>query len=214
MGIFNRKRSRNPFSSSDGRWIGQAETNEDRKQWFAKTYPWDLVDDYILESLLSRCGTDPLFEVFVFASIENKLVKRYIKLGQEGVDQCLVCSVISGMMVNLGAYASMKTISAMSKRNESKAKKYNRNAQNLLDASILLEPNQINGYIQMAQLKIHLNNYDAALKYARNGLEVVRELKSSNIPFEKSKHKTIRMAEKKLDAAENALSEIIETISR
>lgn len=79
------------------------------------------------------------------------------------------------------------------------------NAMNLLESSIVVDPNQINAYVQLAGLRGMLNKNEEALKYVRQGLETIKQIKEKNIPFHKSSIPGIQGGAQHLDDTERIL---------
>jgi tetratricopeptide (TPR) repeat protein len=181
--------------------------NSERKDWFSRTRPWHKVDSGIIDSLIRIYGDDPMFEVFVITSMENNLVKEYEVLGRKDIEPNVACSAISGILFKQGAKssASVGDIFHSGKINERQLSKDYDNAMNLLESSVIIDPNQINAYVQLAGLRGMLNKKDDALKYIQHGLEAIRRLKDKNMPFHKSSIPGIQNAAQHLDDTEKML---------
>ena len=76
---------------------------------------------------------------------------------------------------------------------------------NLLESSINIDSNQINAYVQLANLRVILNKNADALRFIKQGLEAIKRLKGSNIPFHRSSISGIQNAAQHLDDIEKML---------
>jgi len=181
--------------------------NSERKDWFLRTRPWHKVNPGIIDALIEKYNDDPIFEVFVIASMENGLVKEYEDLGLKGIDPEISCSVISGVLFNHGRNASAQVGNMFNsgKINEKKLSRVYENALNLLESSIIIDSNQINSYIQLAGLRGMFNKKDEALGLVRQGLEAIERIKESDIPFHKSNIAGIKNTDQNLDDTKNLL---------
>ncbi len=189
--------------------------NAERKDWFSRTRPWHKVDSKLIDALIAKYGDSPMFEVFVVTSMENSLVKEYEEIGLKGIDPKVACSVISGLLFKNGANASAQ-VNSMFKSgnmNEKKLSKIYGDALNMLESSAIIDPNQINAYVQLAGLKALLNKDEEALGFVRQGLGAIKRIKESNPPFHKSSIPSIQNAAQDLDAAEKFLLEFAKKLS-
>jgi hypothetical protein len=185
----------------------QNANDSERKDWFSRTRFWHKVDSGIIDALIGRYGDNPMFEVFVITSMENNLVKEYEALGQKNIEPDVACSVISGILFKRGAQSSalVGDMFRSGKINERKLSKNYENAMNLLESSVIVDPNQINAYVQLAGLRGMLNKNEDALKYIHQGLEAIRRIKEKNIPFHKSSIPSIQSGAQHLDDTEKML---------
>jgi len=181
--------------------------NSERKDWFSRTRPWHNIDPVIIDALIARYNNDPMFEVFVIASMENGLVKEYEEIGLKGIDPEIACSVISGVLFKHGGSASAQVGNMFNSGNinEKKLSKVYENALNLLESSIIIDSNQINAYVQLASLRGMFNKNDEALSFVRQGLRAIERIKESDIPFHKSNIAGIQNAAQHLDDTKKLL---------
>ncbi len=207
MGLFsflNKDRIENENRSKP---FHQNTNDSERKDWFSRTRPWHKVNLGIIDALIGKYGNDPMFEVFVISSMENNLVKEYEALGQKSIDPNVACSLISGILFKRGAQSSalVGDMFLSGKINKRKLSKNYENAMNLLESSVIVDPNQINSYVQLAGLRGMFNKNEDALKYVRQGLKVIKRIKEKNIPFHKSSISVIQSGAQHLDDTEKML---------
>ena len=166
----------------------QNKSDAERDDWFARTRPWHKVDSGITSALIEIYGDNPMFEVFVVASMENNLVGEYAAIGERGVAADIACPMISGILFKQGAQSSSK-VDIMLKSgnvNEKKLTKIYVNALNLLESSVIIEPNQIDAYVQLAGLKGVQNKNDEASEFVRQGLQAIGRIREGDAPFAKA----------------------------
>jgi hypothetical protein len=163
-------------------------SNAERRDWFSRTRPWHEVDTGIIDALISKCGDNPMSELFVITSMERGLVPEYEELGRKGIDPVVACSVISGILFMHGAAPSAQVGKMLSagNANERNLSKLYGDAMGLLESSVIIDQNQIGAYVQLAGLRGMVNRKDDALKFVRQGLEAINRIRESNVPFHKS----------------------------
>jgi hypothetical protein len=207
MGLFSFLRQDKIQHENKSKPFHKNTNNAERKDWFSRTRPWHKVDPRIIDALIAKYNDDPMFEVFVVTSMENGLVKEYEDIGLKGIDSEVACSVISGILSKHGANASTQVgnIFSSGNINERKLSKIYGDALNLLESSIIIDPNQINSYIQLASLKGMLNKNDEALSFVQQGLRAINRIKESKVPFHKSNIPEIQNAAQQIDKAEELL---------
>jgi len=207
MGLFGFLNKDNIDNENKTKPFHQNANDPERKDWFSRTRPWHKVDSGIIDALMGKYDNDPMFEVFVITSMENNLVNQYENLGQKNIEPDVACSVISGILFKQGAQSSalVGDMFRSGKINERKLSKNYENAMNLLESSVIVDPNQINAYVQLAGLRGTLNKHEDALKYVRKGLEVIRRIKEKNIPFHKISIPGIQSGAQHLDDTEKML---------
>lgn len=207
MGLFSFLNKDKIENENKSKLFHQNTNDSERKDWFSRTRTWHKVDSGIIDALIGKYGNDPMFEVFVITSMENNLVKDYEDLGQKNVDPNVACSVISGILFKQGAKSSalVGDMFRSGKINERKLSENYVNAMNLLESSVIVDPNQINAYVQLAGLRGMLNKNADALKYVRQGLEAIKRIKEKNIPFHKSSIPSIQSGAQHLDDTEKML---------
>lgn len=207
MGLFSFLKKEKIENENKSKPFHQNANNAERKDWFSRTLPWHKVDTAIIDVLVGKYNDDPMFEVFVVTSMENGLVKEYEELGLKGIDAEVACSVISGILLNHGANYSAQVGDMFRSGNikERKLSKIYKNAMNLLESSINVDPNQVNAYVQLAGLRAMLNNNSDALRFIKKGLEAIKKIKERNIPFHKSNISSIKNVSQDLDDTEQML---------
>jgi hypothetical protein len=179
----------------------------ERKNWFMRTRPWHKVDPRIIDALIEKYNDDPMFEVFVITSMENRLVKEYEYIGFKCIDPEVACSVISGILFTHGSNASTQVSNMFSSGNinEKKLSKIYENAINLLESSIKVDSNQINAYVQLAGLRGLFKKNNEALNFVQQGLGAIKRIRESKVPFHKSNIPGIQNATQHLDNTEKLL---------
>ena len=185
----------------------QNKNNAERKDWFTRTRPWHKVDSRIIDALINKYNDNSMFEVFVITSMENRLVKEYEELSKKDVDPVVACSIISGILFKHGANYSAQVgdMFRTGKINERKLSVAYENAMNLLESSIIIDPNQINAYVQLAGLRGVLNKNEDALRFIDQGLNAIKRIKESKIPFQMSNIPDIQNTPQHLDDTEKML---------
>lgn len=182
----------------------------ERKDWFSRTRHWHKVDPQIIDVLIAKYNDDPMFEVFVVASMENGLIKEYESIGLKGIDPELACTFISEILFKQGSNASAQFRNTFKNGNINQKQLldvYN-NAINLLESAIILESNQIGAYVQLAILKGMLNQNNDALSFVQQGLRTIERIKESDVPFHKSNIEGVQNLAQHLDDTEKVLLEL------
>ncbi len=207
MGIFSFLKKDKIESENKSKPFHQNKNNAEKKDWFTRTRPWHKIDSRLVDGLINKYNDNPMFEVFVITSMENNLVAEYENLSQQNVDPSVACSIISGILFKHGADYSAQVGDMFQKGNinERKLSATYGNAMNLLESSIIIDPNQIDAYVQLAGLLGMLNKNEDALKFVNQGLDAIKLIKESKVPFEKSNIPEIQNAEQHLSATEKML---------
>ncbi len=91
---------------------------------------------------------------------------------------------------------------------EKKMSKQYSAAVDLHETAIILEPNRIDSYVQLAALNGTANKYREAIDYIDQGLNAIRRIREMNAPFEKSKFEEIRNTPKHLEDTEQLLTRL------
>jgi hypothetical protein len=191
-------------------------SDSERKDWFSRTRPWHKVEPKIIDALITIYGDNSMFEVFVVTSMGNSLVKGYEELGLKGLDPNIACSAISGLLAKHGTKASSQVISAINSgniNNEKKLAKLLDGAMNMLESSIIIDPNQVISYVQLARLRASLNKVEEARDFARQGLAAIERIQESNVPFHKSNLPGIQNTAQYLDDTKNFLLGFVDNLS-
>lgn len=207
MGLFSFLKKEKIENENTSKPFHANTNNSERKDWFSRTRSWHKVNPGIIDALITKYNDDPMFEVFVVASMENGLVKEYEELGLKGIDSEIACSVISGVLVKHGGNASAQVGNMFNSGNinEKKLSTVYENALNLLESAIIVDSNQINAYVQLAGLRGMFNKNDEALNYVQQGLKAIEKIKESNIPFHKSNIAGIQNTDQHLDDTKKLL---------
>jgi len=181
--------------------------------WFKKTQPWDKVDERIINAIITKYKGNPMIVVFVVTSMRHDLIPMYCRLNNsEYLDSPdLICSLIAPIFYNLGS-SSLKQLIALiddASRNQEKFKLHYSIVMDSLETCVLLDENQVSAYSGLAMTKRIINKYDDAILYAQKGLEVIKKMKESNIPFHLSKDDNIRNSMQTFEEIEKQLSQLI-----
>jgi len=89
-------------------------TDDERMEWFSRTKPWHNVNSEIIEALVVNSCNNDMFELFVFSSMENNLVRKYQEIENSGIDLALACPVIADILFKEGLKLSMEKINQKS----------------------------------------------------------------------------------------------------
>ena len=207
MGIFSFLKKEKIENENKSKPFHANLNNSERMDWFSRTRFWHKVDPGIINSLIEKYDDNPMFEVFVFASMDNDLVKEYVEIGLKGIDSDVACSVISGVLFKHGANSSIQVSNMFNSKkiNEQKFSKLYQNAMNLLESSIIIDSNQMGAYVQLASLRGMLNKNDDALEFVQQGLRAIERIKESNTPFHRSSIASVQNATQYLDDTEEML---------
>ncbi len=207
MGMFNFLKKEKIENENKSKPFHANASNSERKDWFSRTRSWHKVSPGIIDALIAKYDDNPMFEVFVIASMENDLVKEYVEIGLKGIDPEIACSVISGVLFKHGANASAQVGNMFNSGNinERNLSKVYENSMNLLESSIIIDSNQINAYVQLAGLRGMFNKNDEALDFVQQGLRAIERIKESDIPFHKSSIAGVQNAAQHLDDTEEQL---------
>lgn len=207
MGLFSFLSNDKIENENKSKPFHQNTSNDERKDWFFRTRPWHKVDSKLIDALIAKYGDNPMFEVFVITSMENSLVKEYEVIGRKGIDPKVACSVISGLLCKHGTNASAQ-VNSMFKSGDMNQKKLSKiygDALNMIESSAIIEPNQIDTYVQLAGLKALLNKNDEALGFVSQGSGAIKRIREGHTPFHKSSIPSIQSAAQGLDATEQFL---------
>ena len=184
----------------------------ERKDWFSRTRPWNRIDSKIIDTLINKFGDDSMFEVFVVTSMEQNLVLRYEQLNKEDQSDALICSIIATMLCEVGIYSAKIMIALQDdfQKNIEELKKHYRIVRNALETAIVLDENQIAAYGYLSVVLGSIKQFEDGLKYAKQGISVIREIRKSNVPFHLSNIDTIRNADQTMDDIEKTLRHLAE----
>ena len=191
----------------------QNKNDTERLNWFKKTRPWNEVDEKIINGIIKKFNGDPMLEVFVITSMKHNLVPLYCKLNNsEYVDSPdVICSLISQTLCSLGSNSLKQVISLMDNvaKNQDKFKHHYSITMDSLETAIILDNKQVGAYLHLAITRKLLNKYEDGLKYAKQGLAIIKEIKASDIPFHLSKVDMVKNAKETFAEIEKNLTEMI-----
>lgn len=210
MGLFGFLKKDNIENENKSKPFHQNSNQSEIKDWFSRTRPWHKVDPEIIDALIRLYGDNPMFEVFVITSMENNLVEKYGDIGRTCTDPNVACSVISGILIKKGAQSS-KCISESFQSGNIDADRLSKsfsNAMNLLESSIIVDRNQIDGYVQLASLLGLLNKKEEALDYIRQGLDIIKHLNENGASFHESSIPEVQGFRHAIDESERMLLEM------
>lgn len=184
---------------------------QERRDWFSRTRPYHKVNPKIIDTLIEKFGEDPMFEVFVITSMEQNLIKRYAQINKDIYDDAnLTCCLISKMLYEVGSVAAKKVFVLVDRQNRNELFRQYNIVLDSVETAIILYPKQISAYSLLATVKGLLHKYEEGLKYAKQGLAVLREMKASDAPFHLSEIDAIKNANQSLDVMEKGLTGLIE----
>jgi hypothetical protein len=203
--LFGRKSQIEPFPEN--------KSDAEKLNWFKKTQPWDKVDERIINAIITKYKGNPMIVVFVVTSMRHDLIPMYCRLNNsEYLDSPdLICSLLAPIFYNLGS-SSLKQLIALiddASRNQEKFKLHYSIVMDSLETCVILDENQVSAYSGLAMAKRIINKYDDAIIYAQKGLEVIKKMKESNIPFHLSKDENIRNSMQTFEEIEKQLSQLI-----
>ena len=203
--LFGQKKHIEPFPEN--------KSIAEQLNWFKKTQPWDKVDERIINAIITKYKGNPMIVVFVVTSMRHDLIPTYCRLNNsEYLDSPdLICSLIAPIFYSLGS-SSLKQLIALiddASRNQEKFKLHYSIVMDSLETCVLLDENQVSAYSGLAMTKRMINKYDDAIIYAQKGLEVIKKMKESNIPFHLSKDENIRNSMQTFEEIEKQLSQLI-----
>jgi hypothetical protein len=78
------------------------------------------------------------------------------------------------------------------------------------ETAIILDKKQISAYSYLASVFILLNKFEDALKYAKQGISIIKEIRKLNAPFILSDIEEIKHAGQNMDNIEKALKQLAE----
>ena len=214
MGIFNFLLGETIKDENKTKQFYENNNDEERKDWFSKTRPWHKVDKKIIDALIKKFGNNPMFEVFVITSMEQNLVNKYLELNKNEFceDTDLICSIISKIMYDVGSVHAQKMFSVFQQHefDHNLLTDYYEVVMNSFETAIILDRNQVSAYCQLAFVKRLLNRTEEATKYAKEGLAILKEIRSKNVPFHLSNISVIKNAEQNFDEMEKVLNQFID----
>jgi hypothetical protein len=132
-----------------------------------------------VDAIFEALADTELFDCFVLASMENKLVARYEQLGRDDENVSVIRAQISGILCQAG----FREIAALEKEVNNKridaASKIGFAATNLFEPAIAMSKDQLAGYIGMATIYELLGVKAKCHEYAKRGLLELRKTRQS-----------------------------------
>ncbi|WP_242395827.1 hypothetical protein [Anaeromyxobacter oryzisoli] len=186
----------------------------ERKDWFTRTRPWHKVPPAVIDAVIAKLDADPLvFEVFVHTSMQQRLVERYEKLDPSHGP--LNATIIAGILSQVGSTAlqavmTLKQAGRASDREVDRAVEAGKLAAEAFEVAVLLDRNMIMGYSGLAVILGMMGRHADALQRAKQGIEVIREIRQSGTPFHASSIESVREAPQMLEQSERMLTELIQ----
>jgi hypothetical protein len=145
----------------------------------ARTPPWHRVAPIVIDAIFESLADTELFDCFVLASMEKKLVVRYEELGREDENVSVIRAEISGILCQAGFREIASLEKEMSNRRIDAARKIGFAATNLFEPAIAMSKDQIAGYIGMATIYALLGVKAQCHEYAKRGLFELQKVRQS-----------------------------------
>jgi tetratricopeptide (TPR) repeat protein len=189
-------------------------TKEDFLRWFANVPPWNKVDATIIEMLVGKFESNPLFEVFVHTSQDQGLINKYAQLNHIARTDAGRFAIYPriAMILSAAAEDSRAAIAkAMSSKNVDSMKTHYAKAIDSLETAILIEPNVVLLYLQIATLKAMIGKNEEAAEYCRAGLKKIDEQRK--VPFGQSAIDSVRGAHAENERIGGQLKSVLTQVS-
>lgn len=189
-------------------------TRDDSLRWFANVPPWNKVDATIIEMLIGKFGSNPLFEVFVHTSQEEGLINKYAQLNHIARTDAGRFAIYPriAMILSAAAEDSRAAIAkAMNNKNVDALKTHYPKAIDALETAILIEPNIVLLYLQMATLRAMIGKNEEAAEYCRAGLKKIDEQKK--VPFDRSAIESVKSAHAENERIGEQLKSVLAQVS-
>jgi len=184
----------------------------ERKDWFSRTRPWNGIDSKIIDALINKFGDNPMFEVFVVTSMEHNLVLRYEQMNKKDLAEAVICSIIATILCEVGTLSAKRMIALQGEfqNNIKEVRKHYGTVRDTLETAIVLDENQIAAYTYLSVVLGLIKNFEDGLKYARQGIAAIQEIRKSNVPFHLSDIDVIKNADETMDDIEKTLRQLEE----
>lgn len=202
-------------SSWKPRPFHENKSRSDFLQWFANVKPWNEVDAEVLSVLIDRFDGNPLFEVFVHASREQSLVRKFSQLNQLARTESGRHAIGPRVAVMLSSAAedSREAIAkALNRKHEGDLQRHYSLAVDSLEAALVIEPNIVLLYLQMATLKAMVGRNEEASSFCKAGLAKIASLKT--MPFDRSTLASVREANADMGRMESHLKSVLARVSK
>jgi hypothetical protein len=158
------------------------ESKDDFKQWFANVQPWNQLDARLVDVLINRFHSNPMFEVFVHVSQSCNLVPRFVPLGalfDQGIGEIAALPKIAGVLLEVGQLHREALVQLLTTRtlDQKQLESHYGQAQDAFESALIAEPSSLPGYLELALLKLAVGQKDDARRFCKRGLEAVAMLK-------------------------------------
>ena len=169
-------------------------TKTDFQEWFSHVPEWAVLDTAITDALIDKMLGDTQFEVFMFVSLEQDLIKEYIPLKQYARNDCadiIIRSKVASILGHSGDlyYKKAKALNAKVPSNAARGNpQYDAVAEclnqaiNAFESAIHVEPRFLPPYMYLVELKQITKKPTEALAFCTVGLATINDIKSRPIP--------------------------------
>jgi tetratricopeptide (TPR) repeat protein len=188
----------------------------ERKEWFARTRPWNRVSPTVIAALASRLDGEPTtFERFVATSFKCGLIPMYERLNSgSGIAPTMVaallCQAGATSMRQMFALRELLAQERGSQDQVDEAAQHTSLSVDAYEVALALDRNSVPAYGGLASILAMTGRAEEALKYAKQGIEVIREMKDT--PFHLSSIESVREGGAQLDEAERHLLQMVEAL--
>ena len=93
-------------------------------------------------------------------------------------------------------------------KNIKEVRKHYRIMRDTLETTIVLDENQITAYSYLSIVLGLINQFEDGLKYARQGITAIQEIRKSNVPFHLSDIDVIKNADETMGDIEKTLRQL------
>jgi len=146
----------------------------------ARTSPWDRVPTPVIDAIFDALGTTELFDPFVLASMEAKLLKQFEAMDADFEALPLARARISMILSQAGFRELDRVVSDVKAGRVKQAREHGRLVADLFDTAIAFSSDQIGGYLGMAGLFGLLGVKARSAEYARRGLDELKRIRNSD----------------------------------
>lgn len=192
MGFFKRL-----FGKSSNSWVPRPfyenKTKADFREWFLNVPEWSILDTRITDILIDRMFGDPDFELFMHYSTENNLIIEYASLrnllDSEG-NQCAICPKVSQILYQKGVREFEKCANLLQHQSATSHEVIMEGyklAKWGFETSILVEPDYLPPYYNLASLALMLSNSEDAKTLCGKGLYRINKMKETPLPIQMKK---------------------------
>jgi hypothetical protein len=146
----------------------------------ARTPPWNSVPLFVINAIFDALDETELFDCFVRASMEAKLLREYANIDAEFEALSLARARISMILSQAGNRELTQVSSDVKARRIDKARERGRLVADLFDTAIAFSREQMGGYVGMATLFALLGVQGKSTEYARRGLDELERIRDSD----------------------------------